>query len=114
MLTYEVIKQIQWNSKQDANDISLTHSIVAAACAGMVSWAVIYPVDSIRSRLMSDLNRVTYIDFYQCSMTIFGEGGIRAFYRGLSYTLIRAAPVATTVLPMYDWVTSKLEDDEFS
>jgi hypothetical protein len=32
----------------------------------------------------------------------YARGGILAFYRGLGFTLLRAAPVAGTVLPVYD------------
>ena len=32
----------------------------------------------------------------------YANGGLRGFYRGISFTLIRAAPVAGVVLPVYD------------
>lgn len=38
----------------------------------------------------------------------FAEGGVLAFYRGISMTLLRAAPVAGVVLPVYDAVHAQL------
>ena len=32
----------------------------------------------------------------------YANGGIRGFYRGIGFTLLRAAPVAGVVLPVYD------------
>ena len=33
---------------------------------------------------------------------IWREGGIRGLYRGIGYTVVRAAPVAGTILPIYE------------
>ena len=32
----------------------------------------------------------------------YANGGLRGFYRGIGFTLLRAAPVAGVVLPVYD------------
>jgi hypothetical protein len=42
----------------------------------------------------------------------YAAGGLRGFYRGISFTLLRAAPVAGTVLPVYDagkaWLAGRM------
>ncbi|CEM16029.1 unnamed protein product [Vitrella brassicaformis CCMP3155] len=43
-----------------------------------------------------------YEGFWHCARETWKEGGVRAFYRGLGFTLARAAPVACVVLPVYD------------
>lgn len=76
--------------------------MVSAATAGCLSWLLVYPLDVIKSRLHHDLAGVQYAGYRDCASQIFKESGYRGFFRGLSYTLLRAAPVAATILPVYE------------
>ena len=41
--------------------------------------------------------------------SLWREGGLPRMYRGLSYTLLRAAPTAATLLPTYEFVLERLQ-----
>ncbi len=38
-----------------------------------------------------------------CFRQTVAEGGPRALFNGLGFTLLRAVPVASVILPTYDW-----------
>ena len=111
MLTYESCKTMMAylsdRTGRSLNDISLTtndtgHRIFAAAMAGIFSWLIVYPFDVIKARMQLDFDRKIYSSTYNCVRATWKEGGIRSMYRGIMYTLIRAGPVAGTVLPVYE------------
>ncbi len=90
--------------------IEISTRVIAAACAGIFSWFVIYPADVIKARVQLDIGKKKYKDSWHCVKDTWRDGGWRGMFRGLSYTLIRAGPVAGTILPIYDIVKSKVEE----
>jgi solute carrier family 25 carnitine/acylcarnitine transporter 20/29 len=83
----------------------LYQRIVAGALAGISGWLVIYPLDVIKSRLQADalspgLNK--YASMTDCFRVSYRQGGVRSLYSGLGFTLLRAVPVASVILPCYD------------
>ena len=83
--------------------------MLAAATAGVTSWIFAYPFDVIKSRMQLDYSGQKYKSTYQCFRDTYREGGIKALYSGISYTIVRAAPVAATILPIYETVKEYLE-----
>lgn len=77
-------------------------SAMAGASAGIISWFVVYPFDVVKSRMQRDAHREQFKTSYQCLVDTWRAGGLRSLYRGIGYTLIRAGPVAATILPVYD------------
>jgi hypothetical protein len=90
--------------------IELSTRVIAAACAGIFSWFAIYPADVIKARVQLDIGQKKYRSSWHCVIETWKEFGWRGMFRGLSYTLIRAGPVAATILPIYDIVKSKVEE----
>ena len=43
-----------------------------------------------------------YKGAYDCIVQSVKEGGVKSLFRGLTYSIIRAGPVAATVLPLYE------------
>lgn len=83
---------------------SLSVRMTSAAIAGIISWLSIYPIDVIKSKLQIDVDGHKYNNsMIKCFQVTYKEGGIKALTRGLGFTLIRAAPVAGTVLPIYEF-----------
>ena len=76
--------------------------------AGCCGWLSIYPLDVLRSRVMSVIvpgsggSSNAFSLVAGAARDTYASGGLLAFYRGLGFTLLRAAPVAGTVLPVYD------------
>lgn len=67
---------------------------------------VIYPLDVVRTKLQADAlapGNNKYSGMMDCFRQTMAQGGLRAFFNGLGFTLLRSAPVASAVLPMYDY-----------
>ena len=79
--------------------------VLAGAAAGCTAWSSIYPVDVLRSRIMSSGGRRAVSDV---AREVYASGGLRAFYRGISATLMRAGPVAGVLLPVNDQIYEAL------
>lgn len=90
---------------------ALPTRMLAAALTGMVSWCIIFPIDVIRVRMHLDFASLKYISWRDCCAQTWAEGGIRMFYRGLGYTLVRAGPVSAASLTTYEFAKELLEED---
>lgn len=77
--------------------------MLAAAMTGVISWIIIFPIDVIRVRLHLDYNRVKYTNWRDCMVKTYAENGVQSFFRGISYTLIRAGPVSAASLTTYEY-----------
>lgn len=51
-----------------------------------------------------------YSGVVDCIKKIYAAGGVKSLFRGISFTLIRAAPVAATILPVYEHVKDSIEE----
>lgn len=74
--------------------ISPGSAILYGAAAGYALWAVIYPIDMVKSRMQTDgfspSDGQKYRSTLQCVRTVWKSEGISAFTRGLGPTLIRS------------------------
>jgi hypothetical protein len=86
--------------------ITLGERMVCAAASGILCWSVIFPIDAVRSRLFAQPSALLLsgrsATVRGMVRSIYERGGFRAFFRGFSVTVLRAGPVAATVLPIYD------------
>lgn len=98
------------NSNGTVTPYPLYKRAISASVAGIVSWLVMYPFDVIKARIQLDISRQKYRSTWHCIAETYKEGGIRGFFRGLSYTMIRAGPVAATILPIYDVTKAMLDE----
>jgi len=82
----------QKNIRRD--QISPQNSILYGAAAGYALWAIIYPIDVIKTRMQTDgFTRETgqkYKSTLDCVKTVWRTEGVSAFTRGLLPTLIRS------------------------
>lgn len=92
-----------------SNGETLPIRMIAAATAGCGSWLAIYPLDVIKARLQQDINREKFRSSYECAHFVYHQHGIRGFFRGLKFTMIRAAPVAATILPVYEFTKDHID-----
>lgn len=88
---------------------TLSIKIASGATAGVSSWLLVYPLDVVKARLQVDAGNVKYQGVLDCVIKTWREGGVRAFTRGLGFTLLRAAPVAAVILPIYETSKDALE-----
>jgi solute carrier family 25 carnitine/acylcarnitine transporter 20/29 len=116
LLTYEASKLRLLSSSADASQAKvlandpLASRVACGMIAGCSGWLSIYPLDVLRSRIMSapfqaaadgrgGFERVSVVSVARETLA---RHGIAGFYRGLGWTLLRAGPVAGISLPMYD------------
>lgn len=105
LVTYESAKRYASNNNADGH-LSLTVRALAAATAGIVSWSLIFPLDSVRSRMYASAGD-TKTSVRQVWNQMWRE---RSLYRGYRMTVLRAGPVAATVLPVYDLTLGYLNE----
>eukprot|EP01024_Parvocaulis_polyphysoides_P029813 TRINITY_DN27042_c1_g2_i1.p1 TRINITY_DN27042_c1_g2~~TRINITY_DN27042_c1_g2_i1.p1 ORF type:complete len:290 (-),score=26.86 TRINITY_DN27042_c1_g2_i1:285-1154(-) len=82
------------------NDHMISH-FVAGGIAGVVSWAVVYPFDVIKSRIQSSSN-LQYYSWYQCMIDSYRKEGGAVFFRGLDACLTRAFLVNAVIFLAYE------------
>ena len=120
MSSYVGSKRIVKHQGHDPNEFGWR--VACGATSGVVAWTSIYPLDVMRSRLFSSSTTngpgpgggtVTGDNgkFFQEIVAAFKllqkEG---ALFRGLGFTLVRAAPVAGVVLTCYDLVLDRIRN----
>lgn len=94
-LAYEKLVQREIATKGIKRDqINPANAVLYGAAAGYALWAVIYPIDMIKSRMQTDgfspATGQKYSSTLDCVRTIWRTEGIKAFSRGLGPTLIRS------------------------
>ncbi|KAJ7212994.1 mitochondrial carrier domain-containing protein [Mycena pura] len=94
-MTYEKLVQremAQTGIKRE--QLSPLKAVLYGAAAGYALWAVIYPIDMIKSRMQTDgFSAVTgqkYKSSIDCVRKVWRTEGLPAFTRGLTPTLIRS------------------------
>jgi solute carrier family 25 (mitochondrial carnitine/acylcarnitine transporter), member 20/29 len=80
-------------------------SMFAGGCAGSVTWAVVYPVDVIKTHIQTaPLDTPSReLSMRRVAMQLVRDHGYKYLFRGLGITLIRAFPVNGTIFPVYEF-----------
>ncbi|KAL1859893.1 carnitine transporter [Paecilomyces lecythidis] len=89
---YEYIKRRLTPKDAEGNvtgELSLPAVLTAGGAAGIAMWIPVFPVDTIKSRLQSAEGRPTIGGTIR---SIYGNGGIKAFFPGFGPALARAVP----------------------
>lgn len=83
--TYEIMKK----NLSKGDELSLSAVMIAGGSAGMAMWLLIFPIDTVKSRLQSAEGRPTIGSVVR---EINTRGGFRAFFPGLGPALARSVP----------------------
>ncbi|KAE8746852.1 hypothetical protein FOCC_FOCC006411 [Frankliniella occidentalis] len=96
MAVYETgLKSLHWNH--------VLTTLVSGGCAGVVSWAVITPVDLIKSRIQADdIKKPMYKGVIDCARKSYNANGFPVFFRGFSMMMLRSFPVNAAVFLAYE------------
>ena len=96
MLVYEAgLRSLQWNH--------IVTTLVSGGTAGVVSWAVITPVDVIKSRIQADdIKKPTYSGVIDCFRKSYQAHGLSVFFRGFSMMMLRSFPVNAATFLVYE------------
>lgn len=74
-------------------------------------WCAIYPVDVIKSAMMTDSlqrGQRQYPNMAAAARLLWAEGGLGRFYKGFAPCIIRAAPANAAMLYTVDTVNNLL------
>lgn len=105
--TYESLKRatVALKQPQQENTLSLPERMLCAGLAGMASCVVVYPFDTLKSRIYaaasSGLMSTTTPRPLPLQLPAT-TSSLRSLYRGFGVTILRSGPVAAAVLPLYD------------
>ncbi|XP_076809940.1 solute carrier family 25 member 48-like isoform X2 [Clavelina lepadiformis] len=91
----------------DSKLAALVASAWAGGLTGAISWGVMHPVDTVKSRLQADIGRKTqkYRGFWHCTVSIYREHGMSAFFRGLTLNALRGFPQCGALLCGVEFTT---------
>jgi hypothetical protein len=120
--SYETLKRTFLQNRKDGGEarttmtVSLPERCVSAALSGILCWSIIFPFDALRSRMYAQAlssSSLTAKSSWEMAKSMYREQqSLRPFYRGFAVTVLRAGPVAATVLPIYDTTLEWLSRDE--
>jgi hypothetical protein len=83
----------------------MSKRIIAAGISGVFGWLIIYPLDVVKNRMQAQPvveGGKVYKSTWDCILKSYKAEGWQVFFRGLQFTLLRAAPVSAILLPIYD------------
>ncbi|KAF5292582.1 hypothetical protein FQA39_LY13915 [Lamprigera yunnana] len=107
-VTYELLTRSRNNQQT-----STAMMFFAGGMAGCVSWAIVYPVDIVKSRLQMD--GINGVRKYKNSLDCFHKGlaseGLAFCTRGLIPTLVRAFPTNAACFTAVTWSIRLLSGD---
>jgi solute carrier family 25 (mitochondrial carnitine/acylcarnitine transporter), member 20/29 len=92
------------------SSVLLAASALAGGLAGSLAWAVVYPMDVIKSRIQClPLDTPTgSMRIHSVAQSIWRSGGWNALYRGVGITVLRAFPVNGIIFPVYEFCLQQL------
>lgn len=97
----------------ETKDLSAPVVMAAGGTGGILYWLAIFPVDVIKSAMMTDSidpKQRRYPSIPAAARALWAEGGLPRFYRGFSPCIMRAAPANAVMLFTVDKVTHLLSE----
>ena len=100
--SFEVMKKKMAEVKEcKVSELSAPLVIGAGGFGGVLYWLCIYPVDVIKSAMMTDSiipAERKYPNMLSTAKKLWGEGGVSRFYKGFTTCILRAAPANGVML----------------
>ena len=72
-------------------------------------WAVPFPFDTAKSLMQTDPRYANW-RAHDVLRSVYREEGVRGLYKGLTVTLVRAAPAHALIFFSYEYTSAKLQD----
>lgn len=95
--TYKYIESKFYNGK-----FTMFGSFISGGLSGALAWCFIYPQDMIKTRIQANINeKKAIIDVIK---NIKMEGGLRYFYKGFHFALMRAIPLHAGTFMMMEFL----------
>ncbi|PYH46873.1 putative mitochondrial carrier protein [Aspergillus saccharolyticus JOP 1030-1] len=121
--SYEYCKRLM-NSEEDSTNIATLKILLCGGIAGVVTWASVFPLDVIKTRLQAGTIETSPQDrpllqiqsktrapsSFQVAREVYRTEGLKAFYRGLGVCSLRAFIVNAVQWATYEWLMKYLQD----
>jgi solute carrier family 25 (mitochondrial carnitine/acylcarnitine transporter), member 20/29 len=87
---------------------------LAGGLAGMGSWALVFPIDTIKTaqQSMADCRHPQAVSMAKKAAALYREAGVGRFYRGLSVCMIRAFSVNAVIFPVYELASRVMQQQQ--
>lgn len=110
-ITYEYLTRS--NENRPASTIKM---LLAGGLAGVVSWAIVYPVDVLKSRVQIDGMKYPgqYANSFDCLRKSIKSEGYAFLFRGITPTLLRAFPVNAACFVVVTWTMRISQGDWYT
>ncbi|KAI0661025.1 mitochondrial carrier [Cubamyces menziesii] len=103
-LAYESSKRMfakYWDKVEDPRDISGVSRFLSGGMGGITSQLTIYPIETLKTQMMSSAGGQKR-SLREAARRVWGLGGIRAFYRGLTIGLIGVFPYSAIDMSTFE------------
>lgn len=98
---FTVYNKLKDNYVNQYNHLPLYMSFLYGGIAGATSWFGIYPQDVIKTRMQTQTCNEK-VSFMNTIKNIYSEGGIRPFFKGFHFALMRAVPLHAGTFTMME------------
>ena len=106
---FSVYEALKYNTfTKYARDITYLHSFLYGGLSGITAWLFIYPQDRIKTILQANANSDGR--FSNVMREIYAKGGIKHFYTGFSWAVVRAMLLHSGTFCMMEVLTSGVLD----
>jgi hypothetical protein len=95
---YEGLKE-HYSSKSKLNTL---HYFAYGGISGGISWIFIYPQDLVKTQMQA--KKKTNISFVNTVSNIYKERGVKGFFRGFRFALLRAIPLHAGTFSMVEYL----------
>ncbi|RNF21168.1 mitochondrial carrier protein [Trypanosoma conorhini] len=68
---------------------SVPHILLAGGCAGMAQWIVVFPLDTVKTRIQV-AKKGEVLGWTRCARWLYNTHGFAGLYRGMAPALVRA------------------------
>jgi len=104
-LSYESSKRFfarYWDHVEDSRDISGTSRFMAGGIGGITSQLSIYPIETVKTQLQSTAGGQIRQLLLPTMRRMWADGGMRAYYRGLTAGLIGVFPYSAIDMSTFE------------
>eukprot|EP01138_Halocafeteria_seosinensis_P006445 gb/GECG01006588.1/.p1 GENE.gb/GECG01006588.1/~~gb/GECG01006588.1/.p1 ORF type:complete len:314 (+),score=21.89 gb/GECG01006588.1/:1-942(+) len=103
--SYEACLRLLTGAEGDRSCVPAWKTIAAGAMGGVCYWGMLFPADTAKSMIQTQEERMSIAAAVK---NLYNKGGIKYFYRGLTPTLLRAAPANAAVFGCYEITSTML------
>lgn len=97
--SYQMVPRILFGGSENTENRGYFQILLSGGLAGISYWTLVYPIDTIKSRLQADsINNPKYKNSLDCFLKTLKECGVSQLYKGYILCAIRAFPINVALI----------------